>query len=176
METLYIVGIVIGVIILGGLLVLSIIKPLPCMIVKILINITRIIIVIIFIRSKVDVDSEPFVYFPIKMAIITGFLTLYSMGASVFQDTLHETGNILINPTDIGFKMTKEITGDTRFGNLVTALFISGVVAFVTWLLYTGVLLNLCEDFGTFWPPLIIFGVASIIGIVRSILSFIITR
>lgn len=176
METLYIVGIIIGVIILGGLLVISIIKPLPCMIVKILINITRIIIVIIFIRSKVDVGSDSFFYFPIKMAIITGFLILYSMGASVFQDTLHETGNILINPTDIGFKMTKEITGDTRFGNLVTALFISGVVAFVAWPLYTVVLSNLCEDFGTFWPPLIIFGVVSIIGIVRSILSFIITR
>lgn len=174
MELIYII--ILGLIIIAAiaLLIFTIVHPLPCMIVKILMNVGRVLLLIPIFKGELLLsDGDGFLYFCIKMALITGLLTLYGGGASVYQDTVHETGNLLLNPTDVGFVLVKEKAGDSAIGNFISAVIISVIVAVVALFVYGLLLAYLSKNFGEKWPVIIIFGSLSIIGIVRSICTFI---
>lgn len=167
MGLLVILGLVVVGVIVIAILIASIKNAISCMIIKILVNIFRIIIVLTEVSKVEDGD------FLIDMSIITAVLTLYGFGESVFQDTLHETGNLLINPTNVGYKITNEIAGDTPIGNFISAIILSAITGVISFVVYAFLLGYLKEDFGLYYPPIIIFCSLSVIGIIRSIITFI---
>lgn len=132
--------------ILAGLIALivwSVIHPLPCLISKILLNAIRVVLAIIVLCNSItiDEDSSKVIGYTIVFAIITGLLFLYSLGGSIYVDTVHETGNIVLEPLQNGYRFVSEKAGDTKIGNLITALFFTAIacgIAFVFWLFVIG--------------------------------------
>lgn len=129
--------------ILAGLIALivwSVIHPLPCLISKILLNAIRVVLAIIFLCNYNSMPNKGFEY-SFVFAIITGLLFLYGLGGSIYVDTVHETGNIVLEPLQNGYRFVSEKAGDTKIGNLITALFftaIAGGIAIVFWFFVIG--------------------------------------
>lgn len=131
--------------ILAGLIALivwSVIHPLPCLISKILLNAIRVVLAIIILCNSdsilIDETGGKYIGYVIVFAIITGLLFLYGLGGSIYVDTVHETGNIVLEPLQNGYRFVSEKAGDTKIGNLITALFFTAIacgIAFLFWLI-----------------------------------------
>ena len=100
------------------------------------------------------------------LIITTGLLFLYGLGRSIFENDIRETGNIIIEPLENGYRLAAEKTGDTAIGNFITALFFTGLVA-VGALFFWGVLLGL-PVVATFVTIIVL----SIINVFKSIRIF----
>lgn len=160
--------------ILAGLIALivwSVIHPLPCLITKILLNAIRVVLAIIILCNYdsilIDETGGKVLGYTNVFAIITGLLFLYGLGGSIYVDTVHETGNIVLEPLQNGYRFVSEKAGDTKIGNLITALFFTAIacgIAFVFWGFVIGLFL---EKMKVLFIPFVL--VLTAINVFRSI-------
>lgn len=130
----------------------------------ILLHLARMVLAIMCINSIGFVANLDYQLMAIIFGCFTGFLILYEIGSSAFDDTREETGNVLLNPVEGGaYKLTSEITGNSPIGNFINAIFWSGVLGGIT-----GYILFCLKD-AMFMAVIIL----AVIGLIRGVISFI---
>ena len=144
-------------------------------IITLLLNITRIVLIIIWSKSALDLYAHMGFY----MALITFILTLYSFGSSAFDDTREESVYFALDPIgNGGYKLVQrsEVIGDSPFATFLSAVVYSAVIAgimlVVCWVGSAWLAANapgLGETMGYILLPLII----AIVGIIRAVISLV---